>query len=175
MSACIAPDDAILKWNLAKRKITIQKYGAPGGTTSAHVALLSDVPVDDAPADDADSLPTLEDCADDCDDDDVCVPFSSVAFSSSLTLGRNLSQFWVVDSACSINLTAFRDDFVEFTPPSAPSRVGGVGVDVKGSGYVRISVRLASGQLIHRIVYALYTPDLSSRSAQRIGRLLSVS
>jgi hypothetical protein len=70
MSACTAPDDAILKWNLAKRKTTVQKYGAPGGTTSAHAALLSDVPADDAPADDADSLlPSLEDCADDCDDD----------------------------------------------------------------------------------------------------------
>jgi hypothetical protein len=64
---------------------------------------------------------------------------------------------------------------VQLTPPSAPSRVGGVGVDVKGSGSVRISVRLASGQLIHRTIHALYTPDLSSRSAQRIGRLLSVS
>ena len=29
--------------------------------------------------------------------------------------------------------------------------------------------------LIHRIVHALYTLDLSSRYAQRIGRLLSVS
>jgi hypothetical protein len=93
MSACTAPDDAILKWNLAKRKMTVQKYGAPGGTTYAHSALLSDVPADDAPADDAGSLPTLEDCADDCDDDEVSVPFSSVAFSSSLTPGRNLSQF----------------------------------------------------------------------------------
>jgi hypothetical protein len=145
MSACTAPDDAILKWNLAKRKMTVQKYGAPCGTTSAHAALLSDVPADDAPADDTDSLPALEDCADDYDDDEVSVPFIYVAFSSSLAPGRNLSQFWVVDSACSISLTAFRDDFVEFTPPSAPSRVGGVGVDVKGSGPVRISVRLASG------------------------------
>jgi hypothetical protein len=98
-----------------------------------------------------------------------------MAFSSSLAPGRNLSQFWVVDSACSINLTALRNDFVKFTPPSAPSRVGGVGVDVKGIGSVRISVILAFGQLIHRTVYALYTPDLSSRSARRIGRLISVS
>jgi hypothetical protein len=105
----------------------------------------------------------------------VSVPFSSVAFSSSLAPGRNLSLFWVVDSACSINLTAFRDDYVKFTPPSAPSRVGGVGVDVKGSGSVRTSVRLAFGNLVNRTVYALYTLDLSSRSAQRIGRLLSVS
>jgi hypothetical protein len=105
----------------------------------------------------------------------VSVPFSSVAFSSFLNHGRNLSQLWVVDSACSINLTAFEGDFVRFTPPSAPSRVAGVGVDVKDSGSVRISVRLASCRLIHRTIHALYTPDLSSRSAQRVGRLLSVS
>jgi hypothetical protein len=92
MSACTAPDDAIFKWNLAKRKMTVQKYGAPGGTTSAHAALLSDVLADDAPADDADSLPTLDGCADDCDDDEVSVPFNSMAFSSSLTPGRNLSE-----------------------------------------------------------------------------------
>jgi hypothetical protein len=53
--------------------------------------------------------------------------------------------------------------------------VGGVGVDVKGSGYVRIFVRLVSGPLIHRTLYALYTHDMSSRCAQRIGRLLDVS
>ena len=75
------------------RKMLVLKYGAPGGTTSAHAALLSDVPADDAPADAVDSLPTLEDCADDCDDDVVNVPFNSVAFSSSLTPSRNLSQF----------------------------------------------------------------------------------
>jgi hypothetical protein len=59
-------------------------------------------------------------------------------------------------------------------PPSTRSRVGGVGVDVKGMGLVRMSIRLASGQFIHRTIHALYTPDLSSRNAQRIGRLLSV-
>jgi hypothetical protein len=91
MSACTAPDDAILKWNLAKRKMLVRKYGAPGGTTSAHAAPLSDVPADDAPGDDADSLSTLEDCADDCDDDEVSVPFNYVAFSSSLTPGSILS------------------------------------------------------------------------------------
>jgi hypothetical protein len=53
--------------------------------------------------------------------------------------------------------------------------VGGVGVDFKGSGIVRISVRLASGHLIHRTFHALYTPDMSSRSAQHIGIVLSVS
>jgi hypothetical protein len=120
MSACTATDDAILKWNLAKRKQTVQKYGAAGGTTSAHAAVLSDVPASDAPADGTDSLPTLEDCADDYDDNEVSFPFSYVAFSSSLALGRNLSRFWVVDSAYSINLTAFRDDFVKFTPLPLP-------------------------------------------------------
>jgi hypothetical protein len=53
--------------------------------------------------------------------------------------------------------------------------VGGAGVNVKGSGPVRISVRLTSGHLIHRTVHAMYTPNMSSRSAQRIGRLLSVN
>jgi hypothetical protein len=168
LSSCTAPDDALLRWTLAKRKMIIQKYGAPGGSHYAHAALLSDVP-----ADDSDSLPTLEEYTDEYDDIE-CVPFGSVAFSSSLTHGRNLSHFLVVDSACSINLTAFKSDFVRFTPPSAPSRVGGVGVDVKGSGSVRISAWLASGRLIHRTIHALYTPDFSSRSFLRIGRMLSV-
>jgi hypothetical protein len=34
---------------------------------------------------------------------------------------------------------------------------------------------MAYGMLIHRTVHALYTPDMSYRYAQRIGRLLSVS
>jgi hypothetical protein len=74
----------------------------------------------------------------------VSVPFNSAAFSSFITHGRDLSQHWVIDSACSINLTACRSDFSMFTPPSTRSRVGGVGVDVKGSGSVRMSMRLAS-------------------------------
>jgi hypothetical protein len=149
----------------------IQKYGTPAGSTLAHAALLSDVPA----AGDPDGLPTLEDCTDEYDDTAVSVPFNYVAFSFALTPGRDLSQLWVIDSAWSINLTAFRGDFTTFAPlPSAPSRVGGVGVDVKSSNLVRISVRMASGELIHRTVHALYTPDLSSRYAQRIGRLLSV-
>jgi hypothetical protein len=105
----------------------------------------------------------------------VSAPFSSIASSSSLALRRDLSQFRVVDSACSINLTAFRSDFVTLAPPSAPSRVGGVGVDVQGSVSVRISIRLASCQTTHRTIHAMYIPDLSSRSAQHIGRLLSVN
>jgi hypothetical protein len=74
----------------------------------------------DVPADDDDSLPTLEDCTYEYDDTEVSVPLSYVAFSSSLTLSRDLSQFWVVDSACSISLTAFRSDFATFTPPLLP-------------------------------------------------------
>jgi hypothetical protein len=58
----------------------IQKYGAHGGSHSAHAALLSDVP-----ADDWDGLPTLEECTDEYDDTEVSVPFTSVAFSSSVT------------------------------------------------------------------------------------------
>jgi hypothetical protein len=54
LSSCTAPDDALLRWTLAKRKMIIQKYGAAGGSHFAHAALLNDVP-----ADDSDSLPTL--------------------------------------------------------------------------------------------------------------------
>jgi hypothetical protein len=170
LSSCTASDDALLKWTLIKRKMIVRKYGTPCGAASAYAALLSDVPTDDD-----DVLPTLEDWTYEYDDIEVSVPFNSVAFSSSLAPGRDLSQFWVVDSACSINLTALRSDFVTFATPSALSCVGGVGVDVKGSGQVRISIRLAFGQTILRTIHALYTPDLSSRFAQHIGRLLSVS
>jgi hypothetical protein len=96
MSSCTASDDALLKWTLAKRKLIIQKYGTSAGF--AHVALLSDVPTDDH-----DTLPTLEECPYKFDDTEVSVPFTSVAFSSSIVPGRDLSHFWVVDSACSIN------------------------------------------------------------------------
>jgi hypothetical protein len=171
-SSCTAPDDALIWWTIAKRKMITHKYGTHASSAFAHATLRSDVT--DVTADDTDSLPTLEDCTDEYDDTEVSVPFSSVAFSPSLTPGRDLSQFWVVDSACSINLTAFRGDFVTSPPPSAPSRVGGVGVDVKGSGSVRIAVRLAYGLLIHRTINAIHTPCMSSRSTQRIGRLLSV-
>jgi hypothetical protein len=98
MSSCTATDDALLKWTLAKRKMIVQKYGTLCGSASAHAALLSDVPTDDV-----DVTPTLEDCTDEYDDTEVSVPLSFVAFLSSLALGRDLSQFWVVDSASSIN------------------------------------------------------------------------
>jgi hypothetical protein len=122
--------------------------------------------MDDVPTYDVDVLPTLVDCIDEYDDTEVDVPCNSFAFSFSVARGRDLSQFWVVDSACSVNLiTAFRSDFATFAPPSAPFRVGEVGVDIKGNGSVRISIRLASVQAIHCMIHALYTPDLSSRYA----------
>jgi hypothetical protein len=147
----------------------VKKYGTHAGSASAHAVMLSDVPLDDRA-----TMPILEECTDEFDDSKVNGSFTSIAFSSLITPGRNFSQFWAVDSACSINLTAFRHYFVTFDQPDTPSRVGGVGVDVKASGTVRLSILLASIRIIHRIVHVLYTLDLSSRSAQRIGRLLSV-
>jgi hypothetical protein len=140
LSPCRASDDALLKWTLAKRKMTVKKYGTHAGSASAHVALQSDVLTDDPK-----TMPTLEKFTKELDDSKVSVPFTFVAFSSSITPSRDLSQFWVVDSACSINLTAFRYDFITFNPPATPSRVGMVGVDVKGGGRVRLSILLASG------------------------------
>jgi hypothetical protein len=87
MSSCTTPDDALLKWTLAKRNMIVRKYGTLGGSACAHVALLSDVP-----ADEIDSLPTIEDYTNEYDDTEVSVPFSSIAFSSSITRGRDLSQ-----------------------------------------------------------------------------------
>jgi hypothetical protein len=104
LSSCNAPRDALLRWTLAKRKMIVQKHGTPCGSAPAHAALLSDVTA----ADDPDGMPALEDCTDEYDDTEVRVPFSSVAFSSSVSPGRDLSLLWVIDFACSINLTAFR-------------------------------------------------------------------
>jgi hypothetical protein len=66
----------------------VQKYGTRGGSAFAHAAMLSDVP-----ADDAKRLPTLEDYTYEYDDTEVSAPLSSIAFSSSLAPGRDLSQF----------------------------------------------------------------------------------
>jgi hypothetical protein len=109
------------------------------------------------------------------DDIEMSLSLCSVAFSSSLTRGRDLSNFWVVDSAYSINLTACRDNFITFEPPSGSTRIGGVGVSVHGSNTIRLAIPLVAGQIIHRTIHALLTPDFSSRSAQRIGLLLNVS
>jgi hypothetical protein len=95
----------------------IQKYGTLGGSAYAHAALLNDFT-----ADDTDGLPPLEEFTDECNDTEVSVPFSSVAFSFSLSPARVLSQFGVVYSACSFNWTVFRSDFVTFTPLRSLSR-----------------------------------------------------
>jgi hypothetical protein len=60
MSSCNAPDDALLRWTLAKRKMIVQKNGTLGGSATTHVAVLSDVTA----ADDTNGMLTLEDCTD---------------------------------------------------------------------------------------------------------------
>jgi hypothetical protein len=52
-------------------------------------------------------VPTLEECTDDYGDTSVSVPFSACAFSFSLAPGRDLSQLWVVDLACSISTVVY--------------------------------------------------------------------
>jgi hypothetical protein len=47
----------------------------------------------DVPTDDNEDMPTLEECTDEYYDTEVSVPFNSVAFSSSIAAGRDLSQF----------------------------------------------------------------------------------
>jgi hypothetical protein len=42
----------------------------------------------------------------------ISVDFAFVAFSSSFFPHHDLSHFRVVDSACTISIIAFRDDFV---------------------------------------------------------------
>jgi hypothetical protein len=135
-----------LKWTLAKRTLIDKKYGH-NNTVSVRAALPSDLPHADTfphvPLD----VPTLEECTDVYDDIEVGLSFNSVAFSSSLTLGRDRSNFWVVDSACSIDLTECRDNFVTFEPPSGSTRIGGVGENVKGSGTIRLAVPLVSDEM----------------------------
>jgi hypothetical protein len=63
-------------------------------------------------------------------------------------------------------------NFRSSTPPLGSSRVGGVNVDAKGIGTVEILTPIVSSHIIRRTVHALYTLDLTSRSAQHIGRLL---
>jgi hypothetical protein len=175
MSSCMASDEVVFKWNVARRKMIIHRYGSLGGTASTHIVLMSDVPLDDSLVHASLDMSTLEGCIDEHDDIEVSVPFTYVAFSSSLTPSCDLSKSWIVYSACSINLTAFRGDFVSLELPWGSSRIGYVGVDVMGSGTIHIAILLLSSTIIRRNVHVLYTLDLSSRYAQRIGRLLSGS
>jgi hypothetical protein len=54
------------------------------------------------------------------------------------------------------------------------STVGGVGVVIQGSGTVRIRIPLQSGRTFSRDIFALYIPDLITRSSHGINRLLKV-
>jgi hypothetical protein len=135
----------------------IQKYGVPSNI-AARTALPSDAPHDDAPLVHGDE-PLVQECTDVYDDTKASVPFGSIAFSSSLTHGCDLSQLWVVDSASSTNLTAFHTNLHLWI-----HRVGGVGVDVMGSGKDRLPVLLVSRMVIHRTIHALYTLGTTHRA-----------
>jgi hypothetical protein len=91
LSSCTASDDAFLRWILVKRKLIVKKYGTPSSVASAHADLMSDLshadPSPHAPLD----MPALEECTDVYDDTKVSISFTSVAFFSSLTPGRDLS------------------------------------------------------------------------------------
>jgi hypothetical protein len=72
---------------MAKRRLIIQKYGTHVvGSASTDAAMLSDVPTDDP-----NTFPTHEECRDEFDDNEVNVTFTSVALSSSIAPGRDLS------------------------------------------------------------------------------------
>jgi hypothetical protein len=88
-------------------------------------------------------------------DTKVSAPLSSVALTSSLTPGRDVLQFSVVDSASSINLIAFRDEIVSFESSSGSSRVGGVGIDVMGSGTVYIVNVKIEGAIRKKCVHSV--------------------
>jgi hypothetical protein len=134
------------------------------------------VHADHAPPEDAIGSPP-EDVMEDDEYNDTAVTFSftSVAFTSSASSVADLSDYWVVDFACFVDLTALRFDFSGIQPTSRHSTVGGVGVFVMGSGTARIPVGLVYGHTMFRRVHALYTHDLSSRSAHEISRRLTVS
>jgi hypothetical protein len=153
--------------------LIVQKHGHTN-TASAHAALLSDLSHADTSPLAALDVPTLEECTDVYDDIGASLSFNSFAFISSLTPGRDLSNIWEVDSACLINLTACRGDLITVEPPSGSTRIGNAGLNVLGTGIIRFAVPLVYGHIIHRTIHALFTPDFSSRSAQRIGHLLNV-
>jgi hypothetical protein len=89
LSSSTASDDALLKWKLAKRKLIVKKYGN-SSHASARAALLSDLSHEDTSPREPLDVPTLEKCTGVYDDTEVSLSFSSVAFSSSLTPGRDL-------------------------------------------------------------------------------------
>jgi hypothetical protein len=90
--------------------------------------------------------PSEMECIDEYDDTEVSATFCSIAFSAYATPGRDLSQFWAVDSACSINLAAFRSKFVSFDPPSGTSRVGVWVLMCVGAATLRLPSHLYPGR-----------------------------
>jgi hypothetical protein len=112
-STCKAHDPDVLRWTLAKRKQIAEQYaGQPPPT--AHI---SDVHAGSDPWEDAADCPLEYDMEDENDDTAVNISFASVAFASYASSVAYLSHYWVVDFACSVNLTACRYDFSEFLPP----------------------------------------------------------
>jgi hypothetical protein len=153
-STCNAPYAYVLRWTLAKRKQIAEKYaGQPPLTphlseVHAHMASVEDA---------ADGEPLDYDMHEEYDDIEVSNSFASVAFASFASYVADMFDYWVVDSACSVNLITFRSEFSEFHPSSRRSTVGGVGVTVQGSGTVHIPICLVSGRAVFRRVHALNT------------------
>jgi hypothetical protein len=90
------------------------------------------------------------------DDTEASLPFNSVALSSSFHTGRDLSDFWVVDSACSNNLTACRGDLVSFEPcrvllESAVSGLTSRAVALSDSPSLSCLVMLSTELFTHRL------------------------
>jgi hypothetical protein len=109
------------------------------------------------------------------DDTTAIISYAYVAFASSHSSIIDMSGYLVVESTCLVNLTTFRSDLTDFQPPFRLTRVGGVCVIVKGSGTIRVAICIGSRQTVFRLVHALHTHDLTSRSAHHIGHVLIVS
>jgi hypothetical protein len=95
------------------------------------------VHADLAPLEDATSSPPEDDMEDEYNENAVNVSFNYVAFTSSASTIDDMSDYMVVDTACSVNLTTYRSNFSDFHPSSRLSTVGGVvGVSLMRSGIV---------------------------------------
>jgi hypothetical protein len=171
LSTCKAPDADVLRWTLAKGKQIADKYTNQPPPT-AHLSEVSEATFH---VDEDINFVDNDNMEDEFDDTAVSVFFALVAFTSFTTFHFDLCDYWVADSPCSVNLTTFWSEFIAFQPPSQLIIVGGVGVNVKGNGNVRVPICLVSVQTVFRLGHALYTHDLTSRSAQHIGRMLNAS
>jgi hypothetical protein len=92
LSSCTASYDALLKWTLAKRKMIVQKHGAPSGQAS-HTALLSDMHKSDTNGNAPVAGPSEMECTGEYDNTEVGTTYCFIAFSSSTTPGRDLSDY----------------------------------------------------------------------------------